>query len=137
MVVEATDPATGAVVFERQGDKGIVDLLTKKFNPKGNYSQKAIQIFQDLSKLANIPFHKSSGKSKLLGGARSSSKGGGVVFSDDKDLKDRLIKLTGIISAGNTNIQLRNEAIEILDNLLRKEKISKKQYNAYYKKYFG
>ena len=141
MFVEARDPATGAVVFERQGDKGIVDLLTKRFNPKGNYSQKALQIFNDLSKLANIPFHKSSGKSKLLtgdsnlkGGARGA--GPSTILSSFKDLKDRLILLTGNISAGNSNIQLRNEVIEILDHLLKKNKISKKQYNAYYKKYF-
>ena len=143
MVVEATDPKSGAVVFERQGDKGIVDLLTKRFNPKGNYSPKALQIFNDLSKLANIPFHKSSGKSKLLRGAspsprfahrgspsspyfaisnpsigadpskgftsRRGARGAGpsTIFSDVKDLTDRLIKLTGSIKAGNSSIQLR------------------------------
>ena len=86
-----------------------------------------MQIFKDLSKLANIPFHKSSGKSKLAGG---------TIFSDFKDLKDRLMKLTGSISAGNSSIQLRNEAIEILDHLLKKNKISKEQYSAYIQKYF-
>lgn len=116
MVVEASDPSTGVVVYERQGDKGIVDLLTKRYNPKGNYSPNAIQIFKDLNKLANIPIHKSSGKSKLAGG---------TIFSDFKDLKDRLIKLTGSIDAGNSSIQLRNEVIEILDHLLKKNKISK------------
>ena len=75
---------------------------------------------------------------ETLRGARGAGPSkGGMILSSFKDLKDRLIKLTGIISAGNTNMQLRNEAIEILDHLLRKEKISKKQYNAYYKKYFG
>ena len=144
MFVEARDPATGAVVFERQGDKGIVDLLTKRFNPKqfnrGNYSQKAIQIFNDLSKLANIPLHKSSGKSKLLdvkGELERFTSRGGAIFSDVKDLTDRLIKLTGGISAGNTSTELRNEAIEILEHLLRKKEISKKQYNAYIKRYFS
>lgn len=127
MVVEASDPSTGVVVYERQGDKGIVDLLTKRYIPKGNYSPNAIQIFKDLNKLANIPIHKSSGKSKLTGGA---------IFSNFKDLKDRLIKLTGSINAGNSSIQLRNEVIEILDHLLKKNKISKEQYNAYIQKYF-
>ena len=128
MVVEASNPSTGAVVYERQGDKAIVDLLTKRYNPKGNYSPNAIQIFKDLSKLANIPIHKSSGKSKLVNG--------GTIFSDFKDLKDRLIKLTGSISAGNSSIQLRNEAIEILDHLLKKNKISEEHYSAYIQKYF-
>ena len=40
MVVEARNPTTGAVVFERQGDKGLVDLLTKRFNPKETIHRK-------------------------------------------------------------------------------------------------
>ena len=61
---------------------------------------------------------------------------GGTIFSDFKDLKDRLFKLTGSFNAGNSSIQLRNEAIEILDHLLKKNKISKEQYNAFIQKYF-
>ncbi|PFX20965.1 hypothetical protein AWC38_SpisGene14566 [Stylophora pistillata] len=94
MVVEACDPSTGAVVYERQGDKGIVDLLTKRCNPKGQYSSKATQIFKDLNKLANIPVHKSSGKAKLLERVI-----GGAIFSDFKDLENKLITLTGSIDA--------------------------------------
>ncbi|DAC81727.1 TPA_asm: hypothetical protein, partial [Stylophora coral adintovirus] len=121
MVVEAINPSTGSLVYERHGDKSLVDLLTKRFNPKKNYSPLAVQIFRDLNKLANLPMHKSSGKAKL----------GGAIFSDFKDLKDRLIKLSGSIDAGNSSIQLRNEAIEILDHLLKNNKISKKQYSEY------
>ena len=53
------------------------------------------------------------------------------------DLTDRLVKLTRSMKAGNSSLQLRNEAIEILDHLLRKNEISKKQYNAYTKRYFS
>lgn len=130
MVVEACDPSTGAVVYERQGDKGIVDLLTKRCNPKGQYSSKAIQIFKDLNKLANIPVHKSSGKAKLPERVI-----GGAIFSDFKDLENKLITLTGSIDAGNSSIQLRNEAMEILDHLLKKKKITKEHYDAYIQKH--
>ena len=117
MFVEASDPSTGDVVYERRGDKTIVDLLTKRYNPKGYYSPNALQIFTDLNKLANIPIHKSSGKSKLTGGA--------VMFTNYQDMKDRLVKIVGSINAGNTSIQLRNEAIEILDYLLKIIKLRK------------
>ncbi|PFX23307.1 hypothetical protein AWC38_SpisGene12150 [Stylophora pistillata] len=100
MIVEATSPSTGSVVHEKRGDRSLIDLLTKRFNPKINYSQKSMDIFKDLTKLANLPMHKTSGKAKMTGG---------VIFTDFNDLKDRLIKLTGTIDAGNTSIQPRNE----------------------------
>ena len=124
MVVEAVKG--GSIVYEQQADKSLVDLLTKKYRPSSKYSSKAIQIFQDLSKLANMPKHRSSGKSKLL-------KGGQIYYTSPKDLMKRLNLLTGTRVAGNTNISLRNEIWEILDHLLKNEKISKKQYDAYIK----
>ena len=65
MVVEAVKG--GSIVYEQPADKSLVDLLTKKYRSNANaYSSKAIQIFQDLSRLAKMPKHRSSGKSKLL-----------------------------------------------------------------------
>ena len=127
MVVEVSKVKGGSIVYEQQVDKSLVDLLTKKYRSNANaYSSKAIQIFQDLNKLANMPKHRSSGKSKLL-------KGGQIYYTSPKDLMKRLNLLTGTRVAGNTNISLRNEIWEILDHLLKNEKISKKQYDAYIK----
>lgn len=64
MVVEAVKG--GSIVYEQPADRSLIDLLTKKYSPNKNYSSKAIQIFQDLSRLANMPKHRSSGKSKFL-----------------------------------------------------------------------
>ena len=125
MVVEAVKG--GSIVYEQPADKSLVDLLTKKYRHNGNYSSKAIQIFQDLSRLANMPKHRSSGKSKLL------KSGGQIYYTSPEDLMKRLTLLTGTRAAGNTNIELRNEIWEILDHLLKNEKISKKQYDAYIK----
>ena len=120
----------------------LIDLLTKKYKPNGKYSSKAIQIFQDLSRLANMPKHRSSGKSKLLapqkGGARGglpSRSGGQIYYTSPEDLMKRLTLLTGTLAAGNNNIELQNEISEILDHLLKNEKISKKHYDAYIKKH--
>ena len=128
MVVEAVKG--GTIIYEQPADKSLVDLLTKKYRPNTNaYSSKAIQIFQDLSRLANMPKHRSSGKSKLL------KSGGQIYYTSPEDLMKKLTLLTGTRVAGNTNIELRNEIWEILDHLLKNEKISKKQYDAYIQKY--
>ena len=127
MVVEAVKG--GSIVYEQPADKSLVDLLTKKYRHNGNYSSKAIQIFQDLSRLANMPKHRSSGKSKLL------KSGGQIYYTSPEDLMKRLTLLTGTRAAGNTNFELRNEISEILDHLLKNEKITKKQYDGYIKKH--
>ena len=130
MVVEVSKVKGGSIVYEQQGDKSLVDLLTKKYRPNANaYSSKAIQIFQDLSKLANMPKHRSSGKSKLLTPLR----GGQIYYTSPEDLMKRLNLLTGTRAAGNTNISIQNEISEILDHLLKNEKISKIQYDVYIK----
>ena len=140
MVVEVVKG--GSIVYEQAADKSLVDLLTKKYRSNANaYSSKAIQIFQDLNKLAKMPKHRSSGKSKLLelrGSSRvvpSPQSGGQIYYTSPKDLMKRLNLLTGTRVAGNTNISLRNEIWEILDHLLKNEKISKKQYDVYIKKH--
>ncbi|PFX29617.1 Pulmonary surfactant-associated protein D [Stylophora pistillata] len=95
MFVEAADPSTGSVVFERQGDKGIVDLLRKRNNPKANYSNKSKEIFKSVTKLAGLPLHKSSGKAKMTGG---------LIFTDFKELKDKLKMLTAAREAEGEGI---------------------------------
>ena len=65
----------GKIVYQADADKSLVDLLTKRFNPKRSYSLNAVKIFNDLNLLANLPRHPSSGKSKLIGS--------GVVYYND------------------------------------------------------
>ena len=119
----------GSIVYEQPADKSLIDLLTKRYNPRKAYSSKAIQIFQDLTKFANMPKHRTSGKSKLL--KSQPMRGGQIYYTSPEDLMKRLTLLTGTRAAGNTNIQLRNEMWEILDHLLKSEIISKKQYDDY------
>ena len=122
----------GKIIYTCPADKSVIDLLTKKY--KGSpekYSSKAIQIFQDVSRLANIPKHRSSGKSKLL----EPQRGGRIYYTSQEDLMKRLTLLTGTRRAGNTNISHRNEIWEILDHLLKNEQISKKDYDTYIQKF--
>ena len=139
MVVEAAKGEK--IIYEQQADKSLVDLLTKRYRSDLNtYSSKAKQIFQDLNKLADMPKHRSSGKSKLLNERLAPRpvtplRGGQIYYTSPEDLMKRLTLLTGTRVAGNTNLELRNEMWEILDHLLKNEKISKKLYDSYIQKY--
>ena len=123
MVIEAH--RGGQIVYEKKGDKSLVDLLTKRFNPKKRYSSKAIQIFNDLNMLSYIPKHNSSGKVNLIGGM--------IYYTKPKELMDRLRLLTGSRRAGNTSIQIRNEVWEIIDKLLSLGIITKTKHDTYVK----
>ena len=86
----------GKIVYHADVDKSLVDLLTKRFNPKRSYSLNAVKIFNDLNLLANLPKHPSSGKSKLLGS-------GVVYYNDPNELAERMKILVGAIAAGNNS----------------------------------
>ena len=57
----------GKLVYQSDADKALVNLLTKRFNPKTKYSMNAVRIFNDLNTLANMPKHRCSGKSRMVG----------------------------------------------------------------------
>ena len=109
-------------------DRDTVDLLTKRFNLKKNYSLLARNVFHDRNKLANLPKHKSSGKCALKGGAIR-------YYSSPKDLFDRLEILTASVKAGNNSTAIFNELYEIMDELIKKGEISQDQYNRFSNKY--
>ena len=123
MVIEAH--RGGQIVYENKGDKSLVDLLPKRFNPKKKYSSKAIQIFNDLNMLSGIPKHKSSGKASLSGGM--------IYYTNPKELIDRLGLLTGSRMAANTSFQIRNEVWEIINKLVSLGIITKTDHDTYVK----
>lgn len=71
--------------------------------------------------LSGLPKHKSSGKSKLTDG--------NAYYTTPEDLMNRLKLMTGTRKAGTNNIQLRNEAWKILDELIKLGVIDKTQYD--------
>ena len=52
------------LIYHADADKSLVDLLTKRFNPRRSYSMNAVKIFNDLNLLANLPRHPFFGKIK-------------------------------------------------------------------------
>ena len=102
----------GKIIYQADADKSLVDLLTKRFNPRRSYSLNAVKIFNDLNLLANLPRHPSSGKSKLLGS-------GVVYYNDPNELAERMKILLGSMAAGNNSPVIKNDLAMINDEFLK------------------
>ena len=118
----------GKIIYQANADKSLIDLLTKRFNPRRKYSLNAVKIFNDLNMLANHPKHKSSGKSRFVGS-------GVVFYQDPKELAKRLKVLVGLMAAGNNSPVFRNDLSMINDEFLKIGAIDKKMHEKFYDKY--
>ena len=118
----------GKIIYQANADKSLVDLLTKRFNPRSRYSMNAVKIFNDLNLLANLPKHPSSGKSKLIGS-------GVVYYNNPNELAERMKILVGSIAAGNNSPVLKNDLSMINDEFLKIGAIDKTTHKKFYDKY--
>ena len=118
----------GKLIYRADADKSLVDLLTKRFNPRSSYSLNAVKIFNDLNLLANLPRHPSSGKSKLLGS-------GVVFYNDPNELAERMKILVGAMAAGNNSPVIKNDLSMINDEFLKIGAIDQTIHEKFYKKY--
>ena len=106
----------GNTVLDKKVDFDTIDLSTKRFNSKKNYSDLSKMVFNQLNKLSEIPIHKSSKKYSKIGN-------GVVYYNDTNDLINRLELLGGSILAGNngvkdefTNIVHKLYQLGVIDN---------------------
>ena len=58
----------GNSVMDNVVDNSLIDLLTKRYNPKVEYTLEAKDIFKDLTRFSGFKKSKRSGKQKLLVG---------------------------------------------------------------------
>ena len=86
----------GKLLYSADADNSLINLITKRFNPKTKYSINAVIIFNDLNTLANMPNHRSSGKTRMVGSSIT-------YYNDPNQLADRLKILIGSIAAGNNS----------------------------------
>ena len=115
----------GNLVYQADADKSIINLLTKRFNPKTKYSLNAVRIFNDLNTLSNMPKHKSSAKSRMVGSSV-------FHYSSPEPLTDRMKILIGSLAVGNNSPVLRNDLSQINDELLKIGAIDKKLHEKFY-----
>lgn len=101
-------------------------LLVKKYDKDSTHSDLSRALLTKLSTLANTPMRR----------ARNSLVGGQVKYYREKEeLSDRLEILIGEIHAGNTSAAVKNEAIEILDELLKQKLITQEKHRVIYSRY--
>ena len=95
----------GKKVYDKQADFDTIDLFTKRFNSRKNYSPLSRSIFNDINTLSEIPIHRTSNKFKKLDS-------GVVYYNNPEDLSSRLELLGGSILAGNDGV--KNEFKQIV-----------------------
>ena len=120
----------GKLVYQSDADGSLVNLLTKRFNPKTKYSMNAVRIFNDLNLLSNMPKHRSSGKSKMVGSSVT-------YYNNANELADRMKILVGSMAAGNNSPVIRNDLSQINDELLRINAIDQGLHEKFYQKYLS
>ena len=118
----------GKMVYEANADKSLINLLTKRYNPKTKYSLNAVRIFNDLNTLSNMPKHRSSGKSRMVGSSVT-------YYKDPQNLVERMNILIGSIRKGNNSPVIKNDLSQINDELLRINAIDKSLHERFYQKY--
>ena len=102
----------GKLVYQSDADKSLINLLTKRFNPKTKYSMNAVRIFNDLNTLANMPKHRSSGKSRMVGSSVT-------YYNNAKEFADRIKILVGRIVIGNNSPVIRNDLSQLIDHYMK------------------
>ena len=119
------------LVYQDKADRSLIDLLTKRYNPKTKYSIDAVRIFNDLNLLANMAKHKSSKKSNMIGSSLF------VDASDPNKLAKRLEIIVGSIRAGNNSRILKNDLNLINNELFRIGAITKEMHDEMVKKFIN
>ena len=99
----------GNSVMDNVVDSSRKDLLTKRYNPKDEYTPEAKDIFKNLTKFSGLKKSRGSGKQKLLGGAVT------LIADNPKDTLTRLNRLLGTRRAGNNSLDIRNEIVQLID----------------------
>ena len=130
-------------IFEEY-DRVVKDLgkekrtLSNKINRMPETSEKE-KLVDKREKLQRESFLIMARRDKLkkTGKGFGRKRGGNLIFfSNPKELIQKLDLIIGEISAGNTNIDMYNTGVEILDVLLKNRLIDKTTHKQIYKKYF-
>ena len=120
----------GKLLYSADADRSLINLITKRFNPKTKYSINAVKIFNDLNTLANLPKHRSSGKTRMVGSSVT-------YYNDPNQLADRMKVLIGSIAAGNNSPLNINDLSQINDEFLRIGAIDSSLHEKFFKKYLS
>ena len=119
------------VINNRKVDSDFIDLLTKRYNTKQNYSAKAIKNFRDLVEKSGLPYTSHSRKTKLLDKTDPSAK----LYASPEEVTKRLEVLMGEADAGNNSMKNKNEIADIIDFLLKTKNMTPRQHRIIFEAY--
>lgn len=123
----------GKVMLKSKFDPSFFELLTKRYNPKMVYTDRAINLFRRLVDKSGAPMQPLSGKHKLLTPKKFA--GEGMIYDTVDGVVSRLNTLIGSIAAGNNANTLVKEAMTILDYLLNKGELKPAEHKKIYNKF--
>ena len=95
-------------------DSSLIDLLTKRYNPKAEYISEAKYIFKDLTRFSGLKKSRGSGRQKLLGGTVT------LIPDTPKDILMQLNLLLGTQHAANNSLDIVNEIVQLIDITVEK-----------------
>lgn len=127
----------GAIVLDKPIDKDGLELLTRRANPRKNYSKDAIKTLSKMMQLADHPVKRNSKKLLMVQQHlnKKRQEKGDANDNAEADMA-RLTTLIGEINAGNyPNKNLQNEVAKICDALLKQGLISKNLHQEIFDKY--
>ena len=118
-------------VISRKADRDLIDLLTKRYNSKKQYSPQSLETFAKLRDLSGLPINARSMKYAVA------KKTGGAIqyYKSPDELVERLYLLVGSKQGGKVSININNEIVTILDRLYQHGIIKKKDYQKLYTAY--
>ena len=127
-------------IFRRNQLKGYKSSITKRFK-KGeiskSFSNKQNDRIDRSFRVLNDYIKYYQQKSTKMGSGLRRKKGGSVrFFSNPKEFFQKLEVIIGSILAGNTNREIRNTGVEILDFLLKEGAINRSHHEKLFKNYF-
>ena len=128
----------GKKVLSRKADPDLIELLTKRYNTKKEYSQHALKTFEKLIDLSGMPLNTRSLKyTSTHQRSGSASVGGGSIryYKTPDELVERLELLIGSKQGGKVSVEIDNEIANILDRLLKDGVITKKKYKQIHKNF--
>ena len=118
-------------VLSCKADRDLIDLLTKRYNSKKQYSPQSLETFAKPIDLSGLPINTRSMKY-----AAAKKTGGAIQYYKSPDeLVERLYLLIGSKQGGKVSVNIDNEIVTILDRLYHDGIIKRKDYQKLYTAY--
>ena len=115
-------------------DDDLIDLIDKRYNRNKKHSILSMELFKELTTKSGLPINKRSMKFKnVIRGKGLNS----ICPCNPGELMDDLELICGSLEAGNNNQQLKNQGINIIDELLKMGGLSQENHELLYKKFFA